>query len=255
MLRVKFHISFILLFSVFNSAAETIRVAADYWCPFNCQPQSAAPGFMIEIAQQVFSQQGHQLEYLQLPWPRAISEARRGKINAIVGAFTGDAPDFIFPENELALISNVFFTRAQSQWHYQDISSLETITLGAIVDYDYGPWLNDYLEKHKHTNKVELLSGKNSPLKRGIKMLQKGRIEAFVEAEPVFWYTTNKMAIAEQFKKAGIASEPSKVFIAFSPAVAQSHHYAKILSEGIKAMRESGQLQKILAKYGLKDWQ
>jgi len=48
--------------------------------------------------------------------------------------------------------------------------------------------------------------------------------------------------------------EASYVYIAFSPFFKQSKTYAKILSDGIIKYRKNGKLQKILNKYGLKDW-
>jgi len=48
--------------------------------------------------------------------------------------------------------------------------------------------------------------------------------------------------------------KPSKLFIAFSPKNPKSQEYAKLLSEGTAALRASGELRKILAKYGLSDW-
>jgi polar amino acid transport system substrate-binding protein len=42
--------------------------------------------------------------------------------------------------------------------------------------------------------------------------------------------------------------------VAFAPGVARSRDYARILDEGIAAMRASGELAKLLQRYGLKDW-
>ena len=32
------------------ATAETVTLRADVWCPFNCEPDAASPGYMIEIA-------------------------------------------------------------------------------------------------------------------------------------------------------------------------------------------------------------
>jgi hypothetical protein len=45
--------------------------------------------------------------------------------------------------------------------------------------------------------------------------------------------------------------EEMYVYVVFSPANQKSQEYTKILSEGIKALRD---FQQILAKYGLQDW-
>ena len=46
------------------------------------------------------------------------------------------------------------------------------------------------------------------------------------------------------------------VYTVFSPATpAKSKQYAQILVKGIEKLRQTGNLDKILAKYGLEDWE
>ena len=68
-------------------------------------------------------------------------------------------------------------------------------------------------------------------------------------------HISDRLDIADQFKLAGKVNEPKKTFIAFSPELDSSHDYAHILSKGMNDLRLSGDLAKILAKYGLRDWQ
>ncbi len=85
-------------------------------------------------------------------------------------------------------------------------------------------------------------------------MLKKGRVDVLVEADPVFWYTAKMIDESETFTVAGRASESMKSYIAFSPALDTSKEYARQLSEGIQMLRENGELEAILEKYGLTDW-
>ena len=66
-------------------------------------------------------------------------------------------------------------------------------------------------------------------------------------------YALSQMGKAGAFDVAGELGD-SEVFIAFSPAKKESAEYAKILTDGLKKLRETGELKKILAKYGLEDW-
>ena len=243
-----------VLFSISIAGADTIIMAADRWCPVNCEPDSPRPGFMVEIAQQVFTKAGHTIEYRIVPWARAIEEANAGRINGIIGAFHGDAPDFIFPENELFLLSgNSFFVTSKSKWTYKDISSLSEIIIGAINGYDYGEEINSYINKYKGTKRVDLISG-NHPLERNIQKLLNGRIDVLVESNVVFWRTASAMGVKDNIKSAGQASKPEKCYIAFSPSNIKSKEYAKILSDGVDMLRKSGQLKKILNAYEVDDW-
>ena len=80
-----------------TAIGETISLRADAWCPYTCDPGAAKPGFMIEIAKMALEPAGHKVDYKVLNWARAITETRKGKFTAIVGAAKDDAPDFIYP--------------------------------------------------------------------------------------------------------------------------------------------------------------
>ncbi|WP_415903099.1 substrate-binding periplasmic protein [Neptuniibacter sp. QD29_5] len=251
MLRLIFAFAF-FLYSSIGLAAEKIVIAADRWCPFNCAARAPLPGFMFEVATKVFAEKGIEVQYIEMNWSRAIQEAKKGHINAVVGAFKGDVPGFVLPEQELAILGNTFFVHKDSNWQYQGVESLQGHQLAAISGYDYGDELRDYIQNNTFDSVTML--GSEQPLNRGIQMLSLKRIDMLVEAEPVFWYTANLLNKTDHFKVAGSAKEFEKSYIAFSPVIDDSQQYAQILSDGIDRLRKSGQLQEILSKYGMTDW-
>lgn len=85
-----------LLFFPCAVQADTIRIKADEWCPFNCLPDTDSKGYMIELAEKIFEKAGHRIKYEVMPWSRSIDHARKGKIEAIAGATKGEVPTFIF---------------------------------------------------------------------------------------------------------------------------------------------------------------
>jgi polar amino acid transport system substrate-binding protein len=234
--------------------AEKIVIAADTWCPVNCSASDKELGYMIDIAQHVFKKHGIEVEYRIMPWARAIIEAEKGQVDAVVGAFKADAPGFVFPQEELGLISNSFFSANDMNWHYQGIDSLSSILLGVIKGYDYGKKLSEYIQLNANSGRIFVLTGDSDVLSRAVNMLLANRIDVLVESDIVFWYRANQLGLSEQLKYVGQASEPMKAYIAFSPGNKNSFDYAKILSDGIFAMRSTGDLEKILLKYGLADW-
>ncbi len=240
------------LLSSQNVFGTTLILASDVWCPYVCDQAPESPGFIVEVAQQVFAQQGYQVKYQNLNWARAIQEARVGHIHGILGAFRGDAPDFIFPEQPIAAVSSYFFTLKDNPWRYSGLESLAQIKIGAIVDYDYGDQaLNRYLQRYKFTYRVNLLSGNNLPLARGIQMMLNKRLDAFIETPPVFWYTSKAMGLAHHFKAAGPVHDQENIYIAFSPAHPLSEKYAQILNQGITRLKQSGEFQRLQQKYQL----
>lgn len=236
-------------------ASPVIVLAADQWCPINCIPDSDRPGFMIEIAQEIFSEAGYRVDYQLMPWSRAIVSGREGNVDGIVGAYVGDAPDFIFPEEEQGRIApSALFTLAASDWTYTGPESLEAIQLGTILDYDYGKEINRYVAAHAQSYRVQVMTG-NSPLEKNIEKLLMGRIDVVVEAEPVFRYKAREMKVEDMVRYAGAVSPRDDAYIAFSPSIPEAHHYARLLSQGMENLRASGELQEIMARYGLEDWQ
>lgn len=238
-----------------NARADHLVIAADPWCPFNCEPGTDKPGFIIEIAQQVFATKGHTLEYKKLPWARAIQEARDGKLTGIAGAYREDAPDFVFPDHEQAVVVEAIFVLKDRNWSYQGSASLAQMSLGIIKDYAYSAEINEYIEKNQGSpDKIQVADGENA-LEINLRKLLHGRVDALVESESVFWYSAGQLALAGKFKSAGqVHAGPQKAYIAFSPAAPEAKKYAQILSEGMDTLRKSGELARILAKYNLQDW-
>lgn len=239
--------------------AENITIVADEWCPYNCAPGSERPGFMIEIAREAFKKHNIQIEYTNLPWSRAISATRSNKYNAIVGATSGDAPDFIFPERSQGLSIVGFYTLPESKWKYEDMNSLSSVSLGAITDYSYSDNIDAYIENHKKNRQlVQLVSGEK-PLELNVRKLRNKRIDALIEDVNVLKNFLDQTDQKAALREAGILDyqrgyEEQLLYIAFNPKHPKSKEYARILSEETAAMRKSGTLQSILGRYGLQDW-
>ncbi len=112
--------------------ADEITIVADPWCPFTCQQDASRPGFMIEIASNVFSKAGHTVKFMNIDWDKALEETRKGSYNAVAGAYKEDAPDFIFPIQSQGVAGNVFFVKKGSIWRYTGAESLQKVKVGVI---------------------------------------------------------------------------------------------------------------------------
>jgi len=237
----------------FPLQAATITLVADVWCPYNCEPGSDKPGFMIEIAQKVFGEAGHTVDYRNMPWSRAIDESRKGRFDGIIGAAKDDAPDFIYPGNPLGVSTSVFAVRKGDPWKFTGIDSLAGVAVGTIQDYSYSEEFDAYVaENDKDSSKIQVATGEDA-LNINIRKLEAKRIGALVEDGYVLEYELGVQGKAGTFDIAGDLGA-SDLFIAFSPAKPESAGYAKLLGEGVAKLRASGELATILARYGVKDW-
>lgn len=234
--------------------AETIVIVADEWPPFNCTPDTAEEGYMVEVARAVFEPRGCRVAYKVLPWKRALHEARQGRVNGVIGASKTDADGFVFPDEELARNFLSFYVKKGNSWRFTGPNSLNAVTLGVAAGYDYRSWLNRYIDENSdNPDKIEIQHGQ-WPMQGNLKMLLTGRIDALVDNESSIRYVAGQMGVLDRIVPAGHGAEPSCCYIAFSPASPDAETYARMLSEGIVQLRKDGRLDRILARYGLKDW-
>ncbi len=236
------------------SRAETITFVADLWPPFNDTPDSESEGYMVDVARAVFEPLGYTVEYSLMPWNRSIIESRKGRFNAIIGASKNDAGDFIFPEEELGRNKLSFYVHKNAKWQYEGINSLEDVYLGVINGYDYRDWFINY--QQNHPSKIYVQHG-NTPLRENIHLLLNGRIDAIVDNAAAIRYTAKSMGRLNDIKTAGMdtVGGVSYIYHAFSPNLPSSAQHAETLSKGIRKLRKSGELQRILDQYGIQDWQ
>ena len=84
MLFTRYFIVILLLSCAqFAFAKEKIILAADMWCPYNCEPDSKNPGFLIEMAKIIFEEHDIEIEYRLMPWSKALDAVKNGSIHAI----------------------------------------------------------------------------------------------------------------------------------------------------------------------------
>ncbi len=236
------------------ASCETVTLVADEWPPFNGKPGSRQEGYIVDIARKVFEGHGLKVVYRLAPWTRAVEMTRSGEADGAIGASKTDAAGCVFPREELSRNTLAFFVRKGNPWRFRGPATITEVTLGTIAWYDYRPWLLEYIEANRHDPaRVQVLHG-GEPLKRNLTKLMNGRVQAVVDTEAAIRFFAKEMNILDQLDCAGYGDEPAFIYIAFSPGRAESARYAELLSQGIVAMRASGELQRILDRYGLKDW-
>lgn len=250
-------VAFVCILCPFRASADQITLAADVWCPYNCEPDSANPGYMIEVARQVFRQAGHTVAYRNAEWEKAIEDTRKGRYTAIVGGSKSDAPDFVYPTKSLGVSQNIFFARKGTAWKYTGIESLKKVRLGVAEGYSYNDEIDRYVTASRGKSCVWKATG-DTPLQECIDRLMKGEIDTFIEDPSVYGnYCGSKglVKVLGAVQTAGQTGQAEKIYIAFSPANPKSKEYAALLSAGIEKMRKTGELKKILARYYVKDWE
>ena len=251
----------VLIFTLISSAEaqeQLVKLRADEWCPYNCVPGSKKPGFMVEIAQrsfQISDKNKYKIDYQTLNWARSLEYVKAGKIEGVIGAIESEAKGLTIPKVSLGQFKPVFIVNSKTKWRFSNMSELEKnkYMIGLIKDYDYDDKIVSFMKKFP--NRIEYTHG-DTPLRQLISMLKHGRVQIIVEDEAVFNHMVKQLGEdTKQFTVAGPVSVPKPLFIAFSTSDKnKSEQFAKILTSGMKKLRDTGELDKILGKYGLTDW-
>ena len=250
----------IVLFSLTSLYAETININFDDWCPYSCvdtenpkSPYTRKPGYELEIINIIFKQKGYNVNYRLLPWARAVKEAREGRLDALLSPAKDEAPELIFPEEEIGILGWCFYTKKENAWNYEGVASLNQVMLGFLQGNDFGGDVQKYIEKNKN-NKLLIQSETGMDwIEKNLKRLSLGRITAILEEPFTIDYFIKKNNLNNQIRKAGCL-ESQKMYIAFSPLNPMAIKYAKMFDSGIRELRKSGEFKKILLSYGLSDW-
>ncbi len=230
--------------------ADTITLKADNWCPYNCEPNSDKPGYMIELAKKAFEPKGHKVDYQIVSWNKALKEAEAGEITGVIGASVFDLEKGFRPSEETGSNQECFFVKADSSFVYKSVSDLKGKKLGTVGDYSYTDDLNKYIKENPAG--IDAVGG-DSPLVLNMRKLNAGRIDVVVENKAVFNYTAAQEKMDKNLKLAG-CNPDDKLYITFSPKSPKGKEYAELLSNTVIELRKSGELKKILEKYGLTDW-
>lgn len=232
--------------------ADTIVIVADAWCPYNCTDKEN-PGFLVKLAQIIFEKSGHTIEYSVVPWKRAKLEVIDGSYDGIVGMTKNEETEnlYVFPPLEMIESQFCFYAANDSQWKYTGIPSLKDVRLGVINGYGYdadGAPISNYIKNNTNSTRVLEVSG-NDPQKQLIQMLLLNRVSVVVEDNMVAEATLTQMNYQSLIKNVGCLENVDKIHIAFSIKNPHSAQYAKILSNGIKELKETGEYDLIIDSY------
>jgi len=229
---------------------RTLVIAADRWCPVNCDPGTEKPGFMVDIARAIVEPHGYTVRYETINWARALLYARSGQFDGVFGALREDAPDFVLPALPQGKTKVGLFKQAGAPWRYIGEESLNGRSVGVILDYAYGEHLETLLEERTITS----YQGGDAPLDINVRKLAAGRLDLVIEDVNIFWHKAEEIGVRHKFELAHIFSEED-IFIALSPSKPQSNELARLLADGMSELRQTGELQKIMSRYGLDVWE
>ncbi|MFY8095149.1 MAG: substrate-binding periplasmic protein [Niveispirillum sp.] len=230
--------------------AKDLTLRADAWCPYNCEP-GKTPGYLVEIVGTALTQAGHKVDYKLMDWKSALEQVEAGQFSAAVGASAEEAPKLVYPSESLGNTQTMLITLKGRTLQGKGLKALDGIRVGFGDEYFYEDGINAYIDAHKGEARMVAVKGDNLT-KDLVKLLTDGKVDAIIEDVNVIDYLveTNGMQGLFDYTPLGV---PTPVSIGFSPADPDAKTYAGLVDAKIRQLRQSGELKKILSRYGLRD--
>ncbi|MCR8922967.1 transporter substrate-binding domain-containing protein [Dasania sp. GY-MA-18] len=244
---MRFPLILLLLLSHF-SVAQPVSIRADEWFPMNGKPGAELPGYMIELAQRAFGS----IDYKLMPWSRALEEVRSGRVDCVVGADVRDVPGFVLPHENWGTTQIGIYRLKEESWSYQGFESLLSQKVGVVKDYTYGEPMDSQIPMYP---KVFKIAAGEDGLSRNIKQLMSKRLDAFIASTAVANTLIKQMGLEDRISNIAVLGRPLVMYIACSPANERSFQLIDQVDQATRRLRASGELELILNKYGLSDWQ
>lgn len=234
--------------------AERLEVTADEWCPLNCQPDAAKPGYAVEVLQAVFAQDA--IHYRVAPWKRAVLRTKNGTSAAAIGAGQDSAEreGLQIGQEPIGYVTDCLYVASGHAARYRgqadDLNPLRRV--GVVLGYVYTEGFKEWLARPANQPKIFTATG-DQPAALNLRKLKEGTLDGVIETSMVMDYLLSKAGLAETLVSVG-CDRPEPVYVAFGPKGSQGDARVRQFDQGLAALRRSGKLAEILANYGLKDW-
>jgi polar amino acid transport system substrate-binding protein len=249
-------LTFVLLFCWKAAAARaeelTLRIRADGWMPFNGDPAGSRPGYVVELARLIFEPAGVKIDYQLMPWTEALAAARKGDIEAVIGANPAEAEGLFLPNESAGMPRIALFVKKENSWRYDSVHSLNSVRLGIIEGYSYWETFDAYVKNHR-SEKVVVFEGE-APLIDGISQLREGKIDVMAETLAVFIWTVRSQGGLPADYRVAYLQAGERIYMAFAKNDV-GRRCAEIFDAGLGRLRKSGELAAVLKRYGLSDWE
>jgi polar amino acid transport system substrate-binding protein len=230
---------------------RTLVLAGDYWCPYNCHPDSNLPGYLVELIRRSLYIYRIDVEYRMMPWSEALDLAEKGEVDGLIGISNVRGKNLVTTRLPLEHSIIEAFTRNDTEWKYDGINSLRGQKVGIILDYDLDEDVSHYVGINYPLNPggFSVQEGKNAVIE-SIADLIDGDSDVYLEDMRVVKSYLNEHGLRPYIRNAGHAVKTKMpVYIAFSKDLPNVKNYIKYFTEGMASMKATGELDDIRAKY------
>ena len=179
--------------------------------PYYFYDDSQKPvGICVDILNHVAEQLDISVQYTSYPWKRLIHNGKEGIVDAIMPLFkTPDRQLFlIFPENNLIMESNNFFTLTSNPLTYSgNLDDVVEYSVGVVESYSYG----EEFDKKSIPQKTVAKTGEQL-----LQQVLNKRVDIGIGNSMVITYLANQTNAADKIKFLSPSVTESPLYIGFS---------------------------------------
>ena len=221
--------------------ADPVRISTGEWPPLI---DSSAPGDgpLARVVREAFAQQGIEVEFVFLPWRRALWEVESGAVPLSMAWRHTPARDarFLFSSENVYQGENLFFYNRLSRFDWKSLDDLARYRLGGVRGYAY----SDAFDEAARSGKLNVFRVNDE--KSLIAMLLAGRIDAFpadrqVGRNLIYQYAGDK---ADQIGVHPLPLTRKPLYLVGSRTDAAQQLMSRF-DEGLRQLKASGRFREI----------
>ena len=211
--------------------------------PYEFVEAGTVRGVDTDMIRAVCEKIGVTPKFEEMPWKRALSEVKDGKVDAIFSLYVNDErKGFLeFPDKGLSYEKNILVSRKGGDVKIATLDDLKGKTIGVVSEYSYG----DTFDNFKDVTRDESVNAEML-----LKKLENDRIPVIIINELVYNSLAKKLGLTDKLEVQPFVAADEPMYVAFSKAKgAAAADMAAAFSKAIAAMKASGEQQKIIDSY------
>ncbi|MCV6592076.1 MAG: transporter substrate-binding domain-containing protein [Silicimonas sp.] len=238
-----------------SAEPQALRFTTGDWAPYIFEDDGTVnadrPGFSIEIVNAIMTALGYDPNYTSRPFLRQILETESGEFDAMVVVYAQEAPNLVFPQEPIGISQNCFFALPDGDWRYTGPASLALKKLAINEGYVYGE-VDDFIAENEDSI-LAILGDEPDMMGRLSKLVTLGRADVFIQDREVARHYFESKGHAGKFEIVGCVKE-IPVVIGFSPKGSLTPKLVTEFDRAFAELRASGEIARILDRYGVADW-
>jgi len=229
-----------------DTDAADLEITTGHYPPW-AGTELPGEGVINRLVTAAFATQGLSVNYVHLPWKRALEETRRGNYPASSFWLPGEGQrQFLQLSDPLIDTRTVFFQRASDPpVSWEQMEDLAPYRIGATIGFTYTPAFYEAVDQ----GLIRVLFVPDE--RQNLKLLFGHRIDLFAASEFTGLLMANELGIERD--RLRIVHPPliqSPVYLLFSTRHPQGARLMSKFNKGFRLIRATGEYQRILDQAG-----